>query len=73
MVQERYQYGTSPRKIDPDYNREVKKTQKKKQLKIVEELPRQQIKVSKEQRKNVLLIQEISILKERIEQNGKKD
>lgn len=51
MVQERYQYGTSPRKIDPDYNREVKKTQKKKQLKIVEELPRQQIKVSKEQRK----------------------
>lgn len=54
MVQEKYQYGTSPRKIDPDYTKTTKRTQKKKQLKIVEELPRQQIKVSKEQRKRQL-------------------
>lgn len=54
MVQEKYQYGTSPRKVNPDYNKPAKKTQKKKQLKVVEELPRQQIKVSKEQRKKQL-------------------
>lgn len=54
MVQEKYQYGTTPRKLDPDYTKTTKRTQKRKQLKIVEELPRQQIKVSKEQRKRQL-------------------
>ena len=54
MVQEKYQYGTSPRKVDPDYNKTEKNTQKKKPLKIVEELPRQQVKVSKEQRERQL-------------------
>lgn len=51
MVQDRYQYGTSPRKIEPDYNVKTKKVPQKRQLKIVEDLPRQQVKVSKEQRK----------------------
>lgn len=54
MAQARYQYGTSPRKVEPDYNRRTKKVPQKKQLKIVEDLPRQQIKVSKEQRKKQL-------------------
>ena len=49
MAQARYQYETSPRKLEPDYTRKSK--QKRKQLKVVEDLPRQQIKVSKEQRK----------------------
>ena len=35
--------------MEPDYTRKPK--QKRKQLKVVEDLPRQQIKVSKEQRK----------------------
>lgn len=49
MAQARYQYGTSPRKIEPDYRRS-KKTPTKGQLKVVKELPKQQIKLSKEQR-----------------------
>ena len=44
MAQARYQYGTSPRKIDPDYERKGKKTKKNEKIKIVEDLPRQQIK-----------------------------
>lgn len=50
MAQARYQYGTSPRKIEPDYDRRSKKAPKKGQLKVVKELPKQQIKLSKEQR-----------------------
>lgn len=49
MARTGYQYGTSPRKLEPHYNRKPK--QNRKQLKVVEDLPRQQIKVSKEQRK----------------------
>ena len=51
MAQARYQYGTSPRKIDPDYNRRNKKAPKRGQLKVVEDLPKQPIKESKEQKK----------------------
>ena len=54
MVQEKYEYGTSPRKIDTDYSVKTKKVPKKKPLKIVEDVPRQQIQVSKEQRKRQL-------------------
>lgn len=54
MAQAKYQYGTSPRKIEPDYNRRAKKTPKKRQLKIVEDLPRQQVKLSSAQRKKQL-------------------
>lgn len=48
MAQERYQYGTSPRKMDSDYNK--KRGHKENKIKIVKELPRQKIHVSKEQR-----------------------
>ena len=52
MAQARYQYGTSPRKVDPDYNKRSKKTTQKTQLKIVENEPKQQVELSKEQKKN---------------------
>ena len=54
MAQAKYQYGTSPRKIEPDYNKRSKQVPKKRQLKVVEDLPRQQIQVTKEQRKRQL-------------------
>ena len=46
MAQPKYQYDTSARKIDVEYNKKAKR----RQLKIVEDLPRQQVHVSKEQR-----------------------
>ena len=51
MAQAKYQYGTSPRKIDSDYNKRNKKTPKKNQLKVVKDLQKKQVKVSKEQRR----------------------
>ena len=54
MAQARYQYETSPRKLEPDYTRKPKQRPKRKPLKAVENMPRQQIKVSKEQRKRQL-------------------
>ena len=50
MAQAGYQYGTSPRKLEPDYDRKTKKVPKKGNLKVVKDLPKQQIKLSKEQR-----------------------
>ena len=50
MAQAKYQYGTSPRKIEPDYDRRSRKSPKKGQLQVVKELPKQEIKLSKEQR-----------------------
>lgn len=52
MTQARYQYSTSPRKVDPDYNKISKKTIQKTQLKVVENQPKQQVELSKEQKKN---------------------
>ena len=51
MAQAKYQYGTSPRKLEPDYTRKTSRRPKRKPLKVVKELPRQQIQISKEQRK----------------------
>lgn len=51
MAQTKYQYGTSPRKLEPDYTRKTSQRPKRKPLKVVKELPRQQIQISKEQRK----------------------
>lgn len=51
MVQAKYQYGTSPRKINTDYNNKNKKKSPNRELKIVKEVPRQQIHLSKEQLK----------------------
>ena len=56
MAQAKYQYETSPRKIEPDYNRRNKKSSKKGQFKIVKELPKKQVKLSKEQRKRQMKI-----------------
>ena len=49
MTKSRYEYSTSPRKLQPDY-----KPQKQIQtgnLKVVEDLPRQDVKISIEQKK----------------------
>lgn len=56
MAQAKYQYGTSPRKIEPVYNKKRKKTTKKGQLRVVKDLPKQRVKVSKEQRKTQMKI-----------------
>ena len=52
----RYQYETSPRKIEPNERRE----KRKENIKLVKDLPRQEIKISKEQkmkhRKATLLV-----------------
>ena len=43
----RYQYETSPRKLEPDY-----KTEKKRQnIRVVRDLPKQELKISKEQKR----------------------
>ena len=47
MASTRYQYETSPRKLEP----EIKKKNKKAKLKIVEDVPRQKVKISSEQKK----------------------
>lgn len=49
MARSRYEYETSPRKLEPDVPRK-KQTQKRK-LKVVEDLPRQEVRISKEQKK----------------------
>ena len=49
MARSRYEYGTSPRKLEPDVQR--KKQTKKRKLKVVDDLPRQDIRISKEQKK----------------------
>ena len=57
MARSRYEYGTSPRKLQPEYN--PRKREKKNNLKVVKDLPRQEVKMTKEQikrRKNIALI-----------------
>lgn len=49
MEKANYQYGTSPRKIDPSIRKDKKN--KKGNLKIVKDVPRQEIKLSKEEKK----------------------
>ena len=55
-----YQYGTSPRKLDSDYNKKSKRKNKK--LKVVKELPRQEVKVSKNQKKTQIKLIAASII-----------
>ena len=53
-----YQYGTSPRKVETEQKQRTKKQKHKKtKIKLVEELPRQQVKISKEQKRNILNLQ----------------
>lgn len=48
MARSNYQYETSPRKIEPDYRKSKKR--KKVRIKVLEDLPRQNVKISKERR-----------------------
>ena len=48
MANSRYQYETSPRKLEPDYKRK----KQKKNIKVVKEQPKNKSKISKEQKKN---------------------
>lgn len=48
MSRSGYQYETSPRKLEPDVQR--KNSKKKTKIKIVDDLPRQEVKISKEQK-----------------------
>ncbi len=54
MARSRYEYETSPRKLEPDIAKR-RKTQKRK-LKVVEDLPRQDIKISREQKKRQTIL-----------------
>lgn len=49
-----YQYETSPRKIDP--NVQKRKNKRTNNIKIVKDLPRQEVKVSKEQRRKQMKV-----------------
>ena len=49
MARSKYEYGTSPRKLEPEIKRKKKVQQRN--LKIVKELPRQKVQISKEQKK----------------------
>ena len=49
MARSKYEYGTSPRKLEPEKKRKKKVQQRN--LKIVKELPRQKVQISKEQKK----------------------
>lgn len=49
MARNDYQYTTNPRKLEPDYQR--KKQEKKGKLKVVKDVPRQEVHISKEQKK----------------------
>ena len=58
MANAKYQYGTSPRKLQPDetqnQRKRKQKIEKKPKLKVVKEVPRQEVKVSKALRKRQL-------------------
>ena len=57
MARSRYEYSTSPRKLQPEYS--PRKREKKNNLRVVKDLPRQEVKMTKEQikrRKNIALI-----------------
>lgn len=62
MARMQYQYETSPRKIDPSIEKKKNKKEKRKKLKIVEDLPRQEIKISKIQRKRQIKLITIAIM-----------
>lgn len=47
MARNNYEYSTSPRKLQPNYQRK----KKKRNLKIVEDVPRQEVKISAEQKR----------------------
>ena len=52
MARSGYQYTTNPRKLEPDY----KPQKQKRKLKVVEDVPRQKVQISKEQKKKQIKI-----------------
>ena len=50
----RYEYGTNPRKLEPDV--QTRKQLKKKKLQVVEDLPKQDVKISNKQKKKQIQI-----------------
>ncbi len=52
MARSGYQYTTNPRKLEPDY----KPQKQKRKLKVVEDVPRQKVQISKEQKKKQMKI-----------------
>lgn len=64
MSKSKYEYSTSPRKLEPDYQR--KRKTKKSNIKVVKDLPRREVKVSKElqkkQKKSTLIVVAIFML-----------
>ncbi len=52
MAKSGYQYTTSPRKLEPDY----RKDKQKRKIKVVEDLPRQRVAISKEQKSKQIKI-----------------
>lgn len=66
MANARYQYGTSPKKIQPDGTQNQKnrkqKVEKKPKLKVVKEVPRQEVKMSKAQRKRQLKLTMFAVI-----------
>lgn len=50
MARSRYEYSTSPRKLEPEYKPQQKQNKKRK-LHVVEDLPRQGIKYQQNKRK----------------------
>lgn len=49
MERSRYEYGTTPRKLEPE--KPLKKQNKNRKIKVVEDLPRQDVQISKEQKR----------------------
>lgn len=63
MADSRYQYGTSPRKIQPHETKNQRnKKSKKAKLKVVKEVPRQEVKISKAQRKRQLKLTMFAVI-----------
>ena len=52
MARNTYQYTTSTKKLEPEY----KPNKQRKKLKVIEDVPRQKVKISKEQRKTQIKI-----------------
>ena len=47
MARTGYEYTTSPRKLEPDYKTSKKTKKRKPKLRVVEDLPREEVKLSK--------------------------
>ena len=63
MARNYYQYDTNPRKIQTEEQMPKKnKTRKKSGLKVVKEMPKQQVKVSKEQKRKHVKVTMFAIL-----------